>query len=131
MKKLFPVSTFLLMTQLSFSQSSADSIAEMCRPQFYFTIESVPESLSLNPEGEITIRSCRSENCYYYIDGIKVRLNEATDNIEEVTVITGGIPVNYGDINSSIIRIEERNKPESTQFSGFTNTESFLGATSQ
>jgi len=42
-----------------------------------------------------------------YIDGIRVRGSRdlPIESLEEVTVITGGLPVNYGDLNSSIILI--------------------------
>jgi len=46
-------------------------------------------------------------NSFYYIDGIKVHSNTSLTktSLAEVTVITGGIPVNYGDLRGSIISV--------------------------
>ncbi len=66
-----------------------------------------------NDEGNISLRGARSDNTYIYIDGIKVRggVNSANlpkSAIEEVSVITGGIPANYGDATGGIISITTR-----------------------
>lgn len=61
--------------------------------------------------GGLSIRGARSEDSYYYIDGIKVRgscfsLPKAA--MQEVSVITGGVPANYGDVTGGIISITTR-----------------------
>lgn len=63
-----------------------------------------------NNEGEISLRGARADNTYYYIDGIKVRgsTNLPKSAIEEVSVITGGVPANYGDATGGIISITTR-----------------------
>ncbi|NNC82837.1 MAG: TonB-dependent receptor plug domain-containing protein, partial [Flavobacteriales bacterium] len=63
-----------------------------------------------NNEGNISLRGARSDNTYYYIDGIKVRgaTNLPKSAIEEVSVITGGVPANYGDATGGIISITTR-----------------------
>ena len=59
---------------------------------------------------DLNIRSCRTCT-YYYIDGIKVEppkkeeQNSKVDKVEEIKIITGGIPVDYGDVDSGVIRI--------------------------
>ena len=61
--------------------------------------------------GNITsIRGSRSDATYYYIDGIKVRGSSSLPKsaIEEVSVITGGLPANYGDATGGIISITTR-----------------------
>ena len=61
--------------------------------------------------GNITsIRGSRSDATYYYIDGIKVRGSSALPKaaIEEVSVMTGGLPANYGDATGGIISITTR-----------------------
>src|SRR5690554_38056 len=70
------------------------------------TVGGVQEST----DGGISIRGAREENTYYYIDGIKVRgsSNLLKGAIEEVSVITGGIPANYGDATGGIIAITTR-----------------------
>ncbi len=61
--------------------------------------------------GNITsVRGSRSDATYYYIDGIKVRGSSALPKaaIEEVSVMTGGLPANYGDATGGIISITTR-----------------------
>ncbi|MDX2359880.1 MAG: carboxypeptidase-like regulatory domain-containing protein [Crocinitomicaceae bacterium] len=60
--------------------------------------------------GAISVRGSRSEGTYFYIDGIKVRGSASLPKsaIEEVTVITGGLPANYGDATGGIISITTR-----------------------
>lgn len=66
-----------------------------------------------------SIRGSRSEATYYYIDGIKVRgsSNLPKSAIQEVAVITGGLPANYGDATGGIISITTRG-PSSFYFGG-------------
>ncbi len=60
--------------------------------------------------GSISVRGSRSDGTYYYIDGIKVRgsANLPKSAIEEVSVITGGVPANYGDVTGGIISVTTR-----------------------
>jgi hypothetical protein len=60
--------------------------------------------------GEISVRGSRSDGTYFYIDGIKVRgsSNIPKSSLEEVSVITGGVPANYGDVTGGIIAITTR-----------------------
>jgi len=70
--------------------------------------------------GGISIRGARSEATYYYIDGVKVPAGAGTNlpksSIEEVQVITGGVPANYGDVTGGLINITTRGP--SRQFFG-------------
>ena len=70
------------------------------------TVGGVQES----SDGGVSIRGAREENTYYYIDGIKVKGSSSIPKgaIEEVTVLTGGIPANYGDATGGIIAITTR-----------------------
>ena len=67
--------------------------------------------------GSISVRGSRSDGTYFYIDGIKVRGSSALPKsaIEEVSVITGGLPANYGDATGGIISITTRG-PSSKYF---------------
>jgi len=67
--------------------------------------------------GEISVRGSRSDGTYYYIDGIKVRGSASLPKsaLEEVSVITGGVPANYGDVTGGIISITTRG-PSATYF---------------
>lgn len=60
--------------------------------------------------GSISVRGSRSDATYFYIDGIKVRgsSNLPKSAIEEVKVITGGLPANYGDATGGIISVTTR-----------------------
>jgi len=57
-----------------------------------------------------SVRGSRSDATYYYIDGIKVRGSSSLPKaaIEEVSVMTGGLPANYGDATGGIISITTR-----------------------
>jgi hypothetical protein len=71
-------------------------------------------------DGSITsVRGSRSEDTYYYIDGIKVRgsTNLPKSAIQEVSVITGGQPAMYGDATGGVISITTRG-PSSFYFGG-------------
>lgn len=67
--------------------------------------------------GEISVRGSRSDGTYFYIDGIKVRgsSNLPKSALEEVSVITGGVPANYGDVTGGIISVTTRG-PSATYF---------------
>ena len=60
--------------------------------------------------GAISVRGSRSDGTYFYIDGIKVRGSSSLPKsaIEEVQVITGGLPANYGDATGGIISVTTR-----------------------
>lgn len=75
-----------------------------------------------SPEGGggLSIRGARSEDSYYYIDGIKVRGSSSLPKaaMQEVSVITGGVPANYGDVTGGIISITTRG-PSAQYFGSF------------
>lgn len=60
--------------------------------------------------GGLSVRGSRDDASYYFIDGIKVRgsSNLPKSALEEVTVITGGLPANYGDATGGIISVTTR-----------------------
>ncbi len=60
--------------------------------------------------GGISVRGSREGASYYYIDGIKVRgsSNLPKSALQEVQVITGGVPANYGDATGGIISVTTR-----------------------
>ena len=67
---------------------------------------------------DLNIRGSRDNASEYYIDGIKVRgeLGVPTSGIEQITVITGGIPAKYGDATGGIISVTT--KGPSSKFAG-------------
>ncbi len=68
--------------------------------------------------GGLNVKGSREEATDYYIDGIKVRgsSNLPASAIEQMTVVTGGVPARYGDATGGIINITTRGP--SSQFSG-------------
>jgi hypothetical protein len=62
-------------------------------------------------DGEVgSIRGQRTEGTVYYIDGVRVRGSQSLPKgaLEQVTVITGGLPAQYGDATGGIIQITTR-----------------------
>jgi len=71
-------------------------------------------------EGDaVNIRGSRSDATEYYVDGIKVRgsMGIPTSGIEQITVITGGVPAQYGDATGGIIAVTTKG-PSSKLFGG-------------
>jgi len=66
-----------------------------------------------------SIRGSRSEGTVYYIDGMKVRGSNAVPKsaLEQVSVITGGLPAKYGDATGGIISITTKG-PQRVMFGG-------------
>lgn len=59
---------------------------------------------------DVNVKGARSEATDYYVDGIKVRGSTAVPAaaIEQMSVITGGVPAKYGDATGGIINITTR-----------------------
>ncbi|MFT5600291.1 MAG: spore coat protein U-like protein [Flavobacteriales bacterium] len=75
------------------------------------SIASTVGGVQTDGNGAITsVRGSRGDASYYYIDGIKVRGSSSLPKaaIEEVSVMTGGLPANYGDATGGIISITTR-----------------------
>ena len=55
----------------------------------------------------VNVRGSRSDATDYYVDGMKVRggLGVPQGGIEQITVITGGVPAQYGDATGGIISV--------------------------
>ena len=71
-------------------------------------------------EGDaVNVRGSRSDATEYYVDGIKVRgsMGVPTTGIEQITVITGGVPAQYGDATGGIISVTTKG-PSSKLFGG-------------
>tara|TARA_B100001142_G_C14349217_1_gene661422 strand:+ start:1502 stop:5248 length:3747 start_codon:yes stop_codon:yes gene_type:complete len=71
-------------------------------------------------EGDaVNVRGSRGNATTYYIDGIKVRGNMGvpTSGIEQITVVTGGLPAKYGDATGGIISVTTKG-PSNKLFGG-------------
>jgi len=98
---------------------TADDIAKM-PGRSAASIAATVGGVGSDANGNITsVRGARNNSTYYYIDGIKVRGSAGLPKsaIQEVTVITGGLPANYGDATGGVISITTRG-PSSFFFGG-------------
>ncbi|MFZ5552325.1 MAG: carboxypeptidase-like regulatory domain-containing protein [Bacteroidota bacterium] len=87
-----------------------DDIAKMPGRSATAIASTVGGVYSQEGSGALSIRGSRSDASYYFIDGIKVRGSTGLPKsaIEEVSVITGGLPANYGDATGGVISITTR-----------------------
>ncbi|MEI6020384.1 MAG: carboxypeptidase regulatory-like domain-containing protein [Bacteroidota bacterium] len=67
----------------------------------------------------INVRGGRETSTTYFVDGVKVfgKPNLPQQSIEQLNVITGGVPANYGDLTSGAVSISTRG-PQSKCFGG-------------
>ena len=77
--------------------------------------------------GAINVRGSRSDATDIYIDGIKVRGSSSIPQagIDQLTVITGGLPAQYGDATGGIISITTRG-PSNVYYGGIEYSTSEL-----
>lgn len=71
------------------------------------SIATTVAGVTSDANGDLNVRGARSDNTYYYIDGVKVigTTNLPKSSIQEVSVITGGVPANYGDVTGGVVNI--------------------------
>ncbi len=69
--------------------------------------------------GDINVRGGRTDATTYFVDGVKVigGLGVPQQGIEQLQVITGGLPAQYGDATSGVISVTTRG-PQSNFFGG-------------
>lgn len=96
-----------------------DDIAKMAGRSATSIAQTVGGVYSQEGTGDLNIRGARSSDNYYFIDGIKVRGSSGLPkaSIQEVQVITGGMPANYGDATGGIVSITTRG-PSAKYFGG-------------
>lgn len=97
------------------------------------SIAATSAGVSVNQDGNISIRGSRTDATFYYIDGIRVSAANAGNmipqaQIEQLQVITGGIEAAYGDVTGGVISITS--KGPSNRFTGGVEAETseFLDA---
>lgn len=63
--------------------------------------------VTTNEAGDVNIKGSRKDGTNYYIDGIRVygNQNPPLQDIEQVSVITGGLGAEYGDVTGGVISI--------------------------
>lgn len=103
------------------STVTRDQIAKMPTRSATSIATTVAGASTAGTGGGISIRGSRSENTYYYIDGVKVPAGAGIglpkSAIEEVQVITGGVPASYGDVTGGLVNITTRG-PSRSFFGG-------------
>jgi len=99
---------------------SRDDISKMPTRDATGIASTVGGVYSAEGSGTLSIRGARAEDSYYYIDGIKVRGSSSLPKsaMQEVSVITGGVPANYGDVTGGIVSITTRG-PSAQYFGSF------------
>lgn len=77
---------------------------------------------------DLNIKGSRNDATSYIIDGIKVRGSAAvpSSSIEQMTVLTGGIPAKYGDVTGGVISITTRGPSKNFNGSVEAVTSKFL-----
>ena len=77
--------------------------------------------------GDLNVRGSRDDQTFFYIDGVKVRASNKLPqaSIEQMTVITGGLPASYGDATGGVISITTRG-PSNEFFGGVEAASSTL-----
>ena len=84
------------------------------------SIASTTAGIYQKDEGDaVNIRGSRSDATSYIVDGIKVRgtLGVPTSAIEQITVVTGGLPAKYGDATGGVIEVTTKG-PSNKFFGG-------------
>ncbi len=78
--------------------------------------------------GGLNIKGGREDATEYYIDGIRVRgsSNLPANAIEQLTVITGGVPARYGDATGGIVNITTRGPSKNYSGSAEIITSQFM-----
>ena len=85
------------------------------------SIASTTAGIYQKDEGDaVNVRGSRTDATSYVVDGIKVRgtLGVPTSAIEQITVVTGGLPAKYGDATGGIIEVTTKG-PSNKFYGGF------------
>lgn len=82
------------------------------------TSAGVYQSNKSGEEGGLNIKGGRSTSTIYFVDGVKVRgsANVPRNSIEQVSVLTGGVPAEFGDLTGGAVNITT--KGPSRHFNG-------------
>lgn len=80
-------------------------------------------------DGEMgSIRGARSDGTITYVDGVRVRGSSQVPKaaIEQVTVITGGLPAQYGDATGGVLSVSTKGASREFGIGGEVTTSQFL-----
>jgi hypothetical protein len=94
-------------TYMHIKEINADDFAHMAidRGNISQAVLAVTSEAVESPDGEIHFRGGRGDASAYYVDGVRSPgiTGVAALSVENVSVITGGIPAQYGDVTSGVI----------------------------
>lgn len=73
-------------------------------------IASTTAGVSKSASGEISIRGSRADGVVYYVDGVRVngKVNLPVTAVEQIDVITGGVPAKYGEATGGVINVSTK-----------------------
>ena len=91
------------------------------------TLIATTAAVSQDKEGtDVSFRGAREGDQIVYVDGVRVRGNSVpAQDIEQIQVITGGVPAAYGDVTGGVTNIIT--KGAASQFSGAIDLETSEG----
>lgn len=109
------------------SRKTADDIKSMPTRNLNDIAAKSASAYQADAGGKILIGGARESGTVYYVNGVKVLGNPgvATDDIEEVSVLSGGIPAEFGDATGGIVNIIT--KRPSSKFSGSASVQTSYG----
>ncbi len=73
-------------------------------------IASTTAGVTKSKDGNLNFRGARSNGVVYYVDGIRVtgKVNIPVSAIEQIDVITGGVPSKYGEATGGVINLSTK-----------------------
>ncbi len=94
-------------TYMNIKEINAEDFSHMAidRGDITQAVLAVTSEAIESPDGEIHFRGGRGDASAYYVDGVRSPgiTGVAALSVENVSVITGGIPAQYGDVTSGVI----------------------------
>ncbi len=92
---------------INMKEINADDFLHMAvdRGNVIDAIVNISSEASKDSNGDLHVRGSRGDATAYYIDGVRTPgiTGVAALSVENVAIITGGIPAQYGDITSGVI----------------------------
>jgi hypothetical protein len=94
-------------TYMNIKEINAEDFSHMAidRGDITQAVLAVTSEAVQSPDGEVHFRGGRGDASAYYVDGVRSPgiTGVAALSVENVSVITGGIPAQYGDVTSGVI----------------------------
>jgi len=106
---------------------TAEEIADMSTKNISDIAATTAGVFQSDQGGGLNVKGARSEGTQYYVDGIKISgvATIPASSIEQLQVITGGVPAKYGDLTGGIVNITS--KGPSNELSGGVEVQTTQG----